>query len=86
VVDGATLPDCFEVTARCGDLIMGMRHRDAPLEGVQFHPESVLTQEGYRMVANWLTDCGATSALERADVLVAASERTRAALPSPSLS
>ena len=46
-----------------------MRHRTLPLEGVQFHPESVLTQDGYRMLANWLHECGSTDARERAEAL-----------------
>ena len=62
---------------------MGMRHHDLPLEGVQFHPESVLTQDGYIMVANWLTECGSTTALERATDLSARMDSVRAALPTP---
>ena len=51
----ATLPDELEVTARTDrDEIMGVRHRELPLEGVQFHPESVLTPEGDRLLANFL--------------------------------
>jgi len=49
------LPDCFEVTARAdADEIMGIRHREFPLEGVQFHPESFLTTEGPKLLANFL--------------------------------
>ena len=84
VVERATLPDCFEVTASTGDLVMGMRHRDLPLEGVQFHPESVLTQDGYRLLANWLARCGDPEALSRAGVLDEAMSHVRAALPTPS--
>jgi len=65
VVEDAGLPAEFEVTARSHGLIMGMRHRTLPLEGVQFHPESVLTQDGYLMLANWLEECGSTDARER---------------------
>jgi para-aminobenzoate synthetase component 2 len=83
VVESTTLPACFEVTATSGRLIMGMRHVSAPLEGVQFHPESVLTQHGYRLLANWLTTCGSTSAIERAEQLVAVSESVRKSLPEP---
>ena len=50
-----TLPDAFEVTARAEpDEIMGIRHREYPLEGVQFHPESFLTVEGHALLANFL--------------------------------
>ena len=55
------------MTARSHGLIMGMRHRTLPLEGVQFHPESVLTQDGYRMLANWLHECGSSDAIEKAE-------------------
>jgi anthranilate synthase/aminodeoxychorismate synthase-like glutamine amidotransferase len=48
------LPGCLEVSARGGGVIMGIRHRELPAEGVQFHPESVLTQEGRRLLANFL--------------------------------
>lgn len=49
------VPDCLEVTARAEDgTVMGVRHRDLPLEGVQFHPESVLSEHGARLVANFL--------------------------------
>ncbi|HEX4759507.1 MAG TPA: aminodeoxychorismate/anthranilate synthase component II [Thermoleophilaceae bacterium] len=48
------LPDCIEVSARYGDVLMGIRHRELPAEGVQFHPESVLTESGKKMLANFL--------------------------------
>jgi para-aminobenzoate synthetase component 2 len=54
-----TLPAELEVTARTASgVVMAVRHRDLPIEGVQFHPESVLTQGGHRMLANWLVRCG----------------------------
>ena len=54
-----TVPGELEVTARTHDgIIMGLRHRELPVEGVQFHPESVLTEHGHRMLANWLVECG----------------------------
>lgn len=83
VVEPSTLPECFEVTATSGELIMGMRHVSAPLEGVQFHPESVLTQHGYRLLANWLERCGSLDAVARAEDLVAVSESVRNSLPHP---
>jgi anthranilate synthase/aminodeoxychorismate synthase-like glutamine amidotransferase len=54
VVDPERLPDVFEVSAEGGGVIMGIRHRELPAEGVQFHPESVLTDEGQRLLANFL--------------------------------
>jgi len=48
------LPDCFEVCATSDGIVMGIRHKSLPLEGVQFHPESILTPEGGRMVENLL--------------------------------
>jgi para-aminobenzoate synthetase component 2 len=69
VVDG-TVPDELVVTARTpGGVIMGLRHREAQIFGVQFHPESVLTQDGYRMLGNWLAVAGLASAKERARTL-----------------
>ena len=54
-----TIPDALEVTARTASgVVMGLRHRELPIEGVQFHPESVLTQGGHRLLANWLAVCG----------------------------
>ena len=50
----ADLPDCFEVSARGDGLVMAVRHRELPAEGVQFHPESVLTEDGLRIVENFL--------------------------------
>ena len=54
VVDPDTLPGVFEVSARGGGVIMAIRHRELPAEGVQFHPESVLTDEGKLLLANFL--------------------------------
>ncbi|GIG30379.1 aminodeoxychorismate/anthranilate synthase component II [Cellulomonas marina] len=68
VVDG-TVPDELEVTARANGIIMGLQHRELPLHGVQFHPESVLTEGGHRLLANWLGVCGSRDAVERAEGL-----------------
>ena len=56
VADPRTLPDSLEVSARSEDdgEVMGVRHREFPIEGVQFHPESILTVHGHRMIANFL--------------------------------
>ena len=56
VIDPSTLPDCFEVTAwsESGEL-MGIRHKAWDLEGVQFHPESILSEQGHQLLENFLT-------------------------------
>ncbi|MFH8593226.1 aminodeoxychorismate/anthranilate synthase component II [Streptomyces rimosus] len=69
-VQPGTVPDEMVVTAWTGDdaetgVAMGLRHRELPVEGVQFHPESVLTEWGHRMLANWLVECGDPGAVER---------------------
>lgn len=54
-----TLPAELEVTAHTqSGVIMAVRHKELPIHGVQFHPESILTEGGHRMLANWLADCG----------------------------
>lgn len=61
-----TVPPQLEVTSRtAGGVIMGVRHRELAIEGVQFHPESVLTQGGYRLLGNWLESVGMTDAASR---------------------
>jgi len=66
-LDPATVPDDLEVTARTASgVIMAVRHRTLLVESVQFHPESVLTEGGYQMLANWLADCGDEGAPARA--------------------
>jgi len=59
VLDEATLPEVLTVTARSedDDLIMGVRHRELPVEGVQFHPESILSEHGHHLLQNWLKQC-----------------------------
>ena len=58
IVDRSTLPDVFEVTAESDDgLLMGIRHREHDVEGVQFHPESVLTTAGHDLIDNFLSRC-----------------------------
>lgn len=58
-VENPTVPAELEVTATTANgIIMGLRHRKLPLHGVQFHPESVLTECGHRLLANWLEVCG----------------------------
>jgi para-aminobenzoate synthetase component II len=55
IVEEQSLPSCFCVSARTPEgEIMGIRHRELPLEGVQFHPESILTEHGLQLVDNWL--------------------------------
>ncbi len=54
-----SIPDCLEVTARSGDgVVMGIQHRDLPLHGVQFHPESIASQQGHALLANFLRLAG----------------------------
>ncbi|MBO3742027.1 aminodeoxychorismate/anthranilate synthase component II [Actinoplanes flavus] len=75
-----TLPAEIEVTGTTeSGVVMAMRHRDLPIEGVQFHPESVLTEGGHTMLANWLASCGLPSALEKAPALAAEVETRRRA-------
>jgi para-aminobenzoate synthetase component 2 len=66
-LDPATVPDDVEVSAVTDSgVIMAIRHRSLPIESVQFHPESVLTEGGYQMLANWLVVCGDAGAPARA--------------------
>ena len=65
-IDPATLTDELISTGRSDTgVIMAVRHRELPLHGVQFHPESVLTEGGHRMLANFLAECGDAGAVER---------------------
>ena len=64
------MPDELLVTARTGGgVIMALQHRTAPIYGVQFHPESVLTEGGYRMLGNWLEAAGLAGAAEASRAL-----------------
>jgi para-aminobenzoate synthetase component 2 len=74
------LPAEIEVTGRTeSGIVMSLRHRELPIDGVQFHPESVLTQGGHRMIANWLRRCGADVSDEVVAALEADVETLRAA-------
>ena len=73
-----TLPAELEVTGWTDSgVVMAIRHRDLPIEGVQFHPESVLTQGGHQMVANWLRACGADVPDELVERLAAGMDTLR---------
>jgi para-aminobenzoate synthetase component II len=73
-----TLPPELEVTGRTASgVVMAMRHATLPIEGVQFHPESVLTESGHVMLANWLATCGDPSARDKAPALAAEMDALR---------
>lgn len=66
-VERESFPNELEITGRTeSGIIMGLRHKTLPIEGVQFHPESVLTEHGHAMLANWLVECGDKEARKRA--------------------
>jgi len=57
IIERESLPDVLEITSDLGDgTIMGVRHKELPIEGIQFHPESILTRDGRTMMENYLTD------------------------------
>jgi para-aminobenzoate synthetase component 2 len=65
-----TVPDELAITAQTASgVVMGLQHRTLPLHGVQFHPESVLTEGGHRLLANWLAVCGSDDAVARSEGL-----------------
>ena len=79
-IERESLPDELVVTASTASgVIMGLRHRELPIEGVQFHPESVLTYGGHLILARWLAVCGDDAPLELAPALTAEVEGLRAA-------
>ena len=66
-VERDTVPDVLEITGTTeSGVVMSLRHKTLPIEGVQFHPESVLTEHGHQMLANWLVTCGDKNAPQRA--------------------
>ena len=66
-VERDSVPADLQITGETeSGIVMGLRHKTLPIEGVQFHPESVLTEHGHMMLANWLTECGDTEARKRA--------------------
>ena len=66
-VERETVPEVLEITGSTDSgVVMSLRHKTLPIQGVQFHPESVLTEHGHLMLANWLVACGDSGALQRA--------------------
>ena len=69
-VERDTVPAELEITSSTDSgVVMSLRHRTLPIEGVQFHPESVLTEHGHKMLGNWLVQCGDPDAINRAEGL-----------------
>lgn len=70
-VEPSTVPSCLRVIAQTDDhIVQGLQHTSLPLYAVQFHPESVMTVGGYRLLANWLAICGQTNAVAKSKGLV----------------
>jgi para-aminobenzoate synthetase component 2 len=66
-VERQTVPEVLEITGSTDSgVVMSLRHKTLPIQGVQFHPESVLTEHGHLMLANWLVTCGDSGAPQRA--------------------
>lgn len=66
-LERSTLPEELQITSETeSGVVMSVRHKSLPIEGVQFHPESVLTEHGHKMLANWLAECGDEQARDRA--------------------
>jgi anthranilate synthase component 2 len=71
VVEEDSIPEDFEITSRSDDgVVMGVRHRTLPVEGVQFHPESILTTAGPALLANFLQECGVKPATAERDLVL----------------
>ena len=69
-IDEKTLPSDLEITGRSeSGVVMSIKHKNLPINGVQFHPESVLTEHGYQMLGNWLVQCGDKDARKRSEGL-----------------
>jgi para-aminobenzoate synthetase component II len=69
-IENPSMPSDLEITAETDTgVIMGVKHKSAPIEGVQFHPESVLTEGGHELIANWLASAGDKNALNKASLL-----------------
>jgi para-aminobenzoate synthetase component 2 len=66
-IERATVPTELQITGETeGGIVMSVKHKSLPIQGVQFHPESVLTEHGHAMLANWLTECGDENAKTKA--------------------
>lgn len=77
-IEADTINEELEVTGRTENgIVMAVRHRTLPIEGVQFHPESVLTEGGHRLLANWLAMCGDAWAPERSESLAVQVDTSR---------
>ena len=80
-VEADTVPDELEVTGRTpSGIVMALRHRELPIEGVQFHPESVLTEGGHQLLATWLGDCGLAPGPDVVEAAAATVRRLTAAV------
>lgn len=68
IIKSNSLPQDLEVTAKSeSGIIMAIKHKTLPIEGVQFHPEAILTEHGYQIIGNWLVQCGDQDARKRSE-------------------
>ena len=68
IIKSNSLPQELEVTAKSeSGIIMAIKHKTLPIEGVQFHPEAILTEHGYQIIGNWLVQCGDQDARKRSE-------------------